>query len=137
MAATCGGAGRQGYGDTGRQGNSAGRLDQGADLVAGDCFLLQQGGSEPVGRFPVGGEQVAGMRSVPVTDIVVIAQEAPRQGAGQDVSAHRGPGHGGGGPGQPVRPGDQHPGNQDRRRDDPEIPEAGFAATRSSPPLSG
>ena len=28
-------------------------------------------------------------RAVPVPDIAVIAQEAPRQGAGQDVAAHR------------------------------------------------
>ena len=64
-------------------------------------------------------------RAVPVADIVVIAQEAPRRGAGQDVSAHRGPGHGGGGgPCQPMRPGDQHPGDQDGRCDDPEVPEA-------------
>lgn len=38
-----------------------GRLDEGADLVAADGFLLQQGGSQPVEGFPVAGEQVAGL----------------------------------------------------------------------------
>jgi hypothetical protein len=37
-----------------------GRSDEGADLVAGDGFLLQQGGRELVEGFAVAGEQVAG-----------------------------------------------------------------------------
>jgi hypothetical protein len=35
-------------------------LDEGADLVAGDGFLFQQGGGELVEGFAVAGEQVAG-----------------------------------------------------------------------------
>ena len=38
----------------------AGRLGEGADLVAGDGFVFQQGGGEPVEGVAVGGEQVAG-----------------------------------------------------------------------------
>jgi hypothetical protein len=38
----------------------AGRLGEGADLVAGDGFLFQQGGRQPVEGLPVAGEQVPG-----------------------------------------------------------------------------
>ena len=43
-----------------RQGGGASRLSQGPDLVAGDGFLLQQGGGELGEGLPVAGEQVPG-----------------------------------------------------------------------------
>ena len=63
-----GAAGRQGHGDAVRQGGGGavrqggggGRPGDGADLVAGDGFLFQQGGGEPVEGVAVGGEQVPG-----------------------------------------------------------------------------
>jgi hypothetical protein len=61
---TCGGGvgGRVqlGGGGCGGRGAGVGRLEEGADLVAADGFLLQQGGSQPVEGFSVAGEQVAG-----------------------------------------------------------------------------
>ena len=50
----------KGRGGAGGQGGGAGCLDEGADLVAGDGFLLQQGGGELVEGFLVTGEQVPG-----------------------------------------------------------------------------
>ena len=38
----------------------AGYLGEGADLVAGDGFVFEQGGGEPVEGVAVAGEQVAG-----------------------------------------------------------------------------
>jgi hypothetical protein len=52
-------SGRAGCGGGGRQSGRAG-LGQGADLVAGDGFLFQQGGGELVEGLSVLGEQVAG-----------------------------------------------------------------------------
>jgi hypothetical protein len=42
------------------RGGGAGRLDEGADLVAGDGFLVQQSGGEAGEGFAVAGEQVPG-----------------------------------------------------------------------------
>src|SRR5580693_9869538 len=52
--------GTRGCGLAMRERDGAGRLDEGADLVAGDGFVFQQGGGEPVEGFAVTGEQVAG-----------------------------------------------------------------------------
>jgi hypothetical protein len=63
--------------------------------------------------------------AAPVTDIAVIAKEAARQGAGQHITAHSRSGQDAGcHPHQPARPGDHHPADQDRCRDDAEIPDA-------------
>ena len=40
--------------------SGADRLGEGADLVAGDGFVFQQGGGEPVEGVAVAGEQVPG-----------------------------------------------------------------------------
>src|SRR5580698_928127 len=50
----------QGRGPAIREGGGADRLGEGADLVAGDGFVFQQGGGEPVEGVPVAGEQVPG-----------------------------------------------------------------------------
>src|ERR1700747_2773137 len=53
-------AGRKGRGGAGRQGGGDGGVSEGADLVARDGFVFEEGGAELGERFAVAGEQIAG-----------------------------------------------------------------------------
>jgi hypothetical protein len=52
--------GWEGCARAGRKGRRAGGSDEGADLVAGDGFLLEQSGGELGEGLPVAGEQLPG-----------------------------------------------------------------------------
>src|ERR1700683_2153430 len=98
-----------------------GRPDDGADLVAGDGFLFQQGRGEPVEGVAVGGEQVAGDRGqfgggqragTPGAEQYPVAGTAEvRGGHGGTVGPDRGDGGLAGltaSPARPEQPGHDH-----------------------------